>query len=74
MGINEYLIPWFKSSPNTGDQEGREAIAELFSKFQGVDISYKNAILTSGCAGAINIFLRTILSVDDEVLFQVLIS
>ena len=55
-------------APNTGDQEGREAIAELFTKLQGVDISYKNVILTAGCAGAINIFLRTILSVGDEVI------
>lgn len=55
-------------APNTGDQEGREAIAELFSKLQDVDITYKNVILTAGCAGAINIFLRTILSVGDEVI------
>ena len=55
-------------APNTGDQEGREAIAELVSKLQGIDLNYKNVILTAGCAGAINIFLRTILSVDDEVI------
>jgi aspartate aminotransferase len=55
-------------APNTGDQEGREAIAELFSKIQGVNISYENVILSAGCAGAINIFLRTILIVGDEVI------
>ena len=55
-------------APNTGDQEGREAIAEIFSKIQNVNISYKNVILTAGCAGAINIFLRTILTVGDEVI------
>ena len=55
-------------APNTGDQEGREAIAELFSKLQDVNLSFKNVILTAGCAGAINIFLRTILSVGDEVI------
>ena len=55
-------------APNTGDQEGREAIAEIFSKLQDIDISYKNVVLTAGCAGAINIFLRTILSVGDEVI------
>ena len=43
-------------APNTGDDEGRKAIAELFSKIQEVDISYKNVILAAGCAGAINIF------------------
>jgi aspartate aminotransferase len=55
-------------APNTGDQAGREAIAELFTKMQEVDINYKNVILTAGCAGAINIFFRTILSVGDEVI------
>ena len=55
-------------APNTGDQEGREAIAELFTKIQEVNITYKNVILSSGCAGAINIFLRTILSVGDEII------
>ena len=55
-------------APNTGDDEGRKAIAELFSKIQEVDISYKNVILAAGCAGAINIFLRTVLSVGDEVI------
>ena len=55
-------------APNTGDDEGRKAIAELFSKIQEVDITYKNVILAAGCAGAINIFLRTVLSVGDEVI------
>ena len=55
-------------APNVGDQEGREAIAELFTKLQGVNITYKNVILSAGCAGAINIFLRTILIVGDEVI------
>ena len=55
-------------APNTGDQPGREAIAELFSKLQEVNISYKNVLLTAGCAGAINVFLRTVLSVGDEVI------
>ena len=54
-------------APNVGDQQGREAIAELFSKLQDTEITYKNVILSSGCAGAINIFLRSILSVGDEV-------
>ena len=55
----EFFLP-HGYAPNTGDQEGREAIAELFSKLQDVKISYKNVILTAGCAGAINIFFRTI--------------
>ncbi len=63
----EFFLP-HGYAPNTGDQEGREAIAELFSKIQDVKLSYKNVILSAGCAGAINIFLRTILSVGDEVI------
>ena len=63
----EFFLP-HGYAPNTGDQEGREAIAEIFSKIQDVKINYKNVILTSGCASAINIFLRTILSVGDEVI------
>ena len=63
----EFFLP-HGYAPNTGDQESREAIAELFSKIQDVKISYKNVVLSAGCAGAINIFLRTILSVGDEVI------
>ena len=63
----EFFLP-HGYAPNTGDQEGREAIAELFSKLQDVKISYKNVILTAGCAGAINIFFRTILSLGDEII------
>ena len=55
-------------APNTGDKEGREAIAELFSQIQEVKLSYKNVILIGGCAGAINIFFRCILTIDDEVI------
>jgi aspartate aminotransferase len=55
-------------APNTGDKEGREAIAELFSKLQEVKVTYENVLLSSGCAGAINVFLRTVLSVRDEVI------
>ena len=63
----EFFLP-HGYAPNTGDQEGREAIAELFSKIQDVKINYKNVILTAGGAGAINIFLRTVLIVGDEVI------
>ena len=63
----DFFLPHGYAS-NEGDQAGREAIAELFSKLQDTKISYKNVILSSGCAGAINIMLRSILSVDDEVI------
>ena len=63
----DFFLPHGYAS-NEGDQAGREAVAELFSKLQDTKISYKNVILSSGCAGAINILLRSILSVDDEVI------
>ena len=63
----EFFLP-HGYAPNTGDKPAREAMAELFSKLQDVKLTYKNVILSSGCAGAINIFLRTILSVGDEVI------
>ena len=55
-------------APNAGDKAGREAVAELFSKLQDMNIPYQNVVLTAGCAGAINVFLRTTLSVGDEVI------
>lgn len=63
----EFFLPHGYAA-NVGDTPGRQAVAELFTKLQGVDITYKNVILSSGCAGAINIFLRTVLSVDDQVI------
>ena len=55
-------------APNIGEKEGREAIADLFTKLQDVKISYKNVILSAGCSGAINIFLKSILNCGDEVI------
>ena len=63
----DFFLPHGYAS-NYGDTSAREAIAELFSKLQDTKISYKNVILSSGCAGAINIMLRSILSVGDEVI------
>lgn len=63
----EFFLPHGYAS-NVGDDPAREAVAELFSKLQDTKINYKNVILSSGCAGAINIFLRTILSIGDEVI------
>jgi aspartate aminotransferase len=63
----EFFLPHGYAS-NVGDTPGREAVAELFSKLQDTKLSYKNVILSSGCAGAINIFLRSVISVGDEVI------
>ena len=50
-----------------GDKECRDVFAKMFSELQGVHIGTEHIILTSGCAGAINVALRTILSQGDEV-------
>ena len=63
----EFFLPHGYAS-NVGDDPAREAVAELFSKLQDTKITYKNVILSSGCAGAINIFLRAVLSIGDEVI------
>ena len=63
----EFFLPHGYAS-NVGDDPAREAVAELFSKLQDTKITHKNVILSSGCAGAINIFLRAILSIGDEVI------
>jgi aspartate aminotransferase len=54
-------------SSTVGDLPPRQAFAELFTKIQGVQIGPEHVILTSGCAGAMNVVLRTILSPGDEV-------
>jgi aspartate aminotransferase len=55
-------------SSTRGDEAPREALAKLFTEIQGVPITKDCIVLSSGCAGAINIFLRTILNVGDEVI------
>jgi aspartate aminotransferase len=55
-------------SSTMGDEEPREALAKLFTEIQGTPIDKDCVILTSGCAGAINVFLRTILNVGDDVI------
>ena len=55
-------------SSTRGDEAPRETLAKLFSEIQGVPIDKDCVILTSGCAGAMNVILRTILSVGDEVI------
>ena len=53
---------------NVGDDDAREAMAELFSKIQNIKIPLQYICLVAGCAGAINIFLRTVLQFNDEVI------
>jgi aspartate aminotransferase len=51
-----------------GLDEGRIAFAKVLSEVQGMEIPKECIVQTSGCAGAINIFLRTVLDINDEVI------
>lgn len=55
-------------SSTMGDEEPRECLAKLFSEIQGITVPADSIILTSGCAGAMNVIMRTILSVGDDVI------
>jgi len=55
-------------SSTQGDEAPRESLAKLFTEIQGIPVDKDCIILSSGCAGAINVFLRTILSVGDDVI------
>jgi aspartate aminotransferase len=55
-------------SSTVGDLEPRKEFAKLFTRLQETPVGPEHIILTSGCAGAINITLRVILSIGDEVI------
>lgn len=54
--------------PNGGYVDIREKLAKKLSEEQGVQIPMANVILTCGAAGGLNVFFRTILEKDDEVM------
>jgi len=64
-GTEEPLCHGYSST--MGDLEPRVAFAKLFADLQEVPVGPEHVILTSGCAGAMNVTLRTILSPGDEV-------
>jgi len=55
-------------SSTKGDDEACVAFAKLFSELQGIPVGPEHVILCSGCAGAMNVVLRTILSIEDQVI------
>jgi aspartate aminotransferase len=55
-------------SSTVGDLEPREAFAALFTKLQGVEVKPDHIVLTSGCAGAMNVTLRVIMIPGDEII------
>ena len=55
-------------SSTVGDLAPRKCIADMFTEIQGIPVGPEHIVLTSGCAGAMNVALRVILSVGDEVI------
>lgn len=55
-------------SSTQGDLPPRKCFADMFTKIQEVPVGPEHIILTSGCAGAMNVTLRCILSPGDEVI------
>ncbi|EKE38983.1 hypothetical protein ENUP19_0121G0059 [Entamoeba nuttalli] len=55
-------------SSTNGDFEARKAIACIIDQFEEVQVTSEDIIMTSGCAGACNVFLKTILDPGDEVI------
>lgn len=53
---------------NSGFEDVREAIAQDINKRYGLDLSFKNIVMTVGAAGGLSIIFRTILNPDDEVI------
>ncbi|MBL7067999.1 MAG: pyridoxal phosphate-dependent aminotransferase [Candidatus Marinimicrobia bacterium] len=53
--------------PNAGYPETRTAIAEMLSRDSGLPFTDQNIVMTCGAAGAINVFLKSVLDSGDEV-------
>jgi aspartate aminotransferase len=54
--------------PNAGYPETRRAIADLLAKDTGLPISEDHVLMSCGAAGAINVFLKSVLDPGDEVI------
>ncbi len=54
--------------PNAGFPETRCAVAEMLARNSGLPFDEDHVIMTCGAAGAINVFLKSILDAGDEVI------
>ncbi len=54
--------------PNAGFPQVREKLAKKLSTEQGNEIPMSNVIMTCGAAGGLNVFFRSVLDKDDEVI------
>lgn len=67
--VAEQEIPLCHGYSSTmGDLNVRQRFAEILSKLQDTHVGPEHIIMSSGCAGALNVTLRTILSSGDEVI------
>lgn len=53
--------------PNMGFPETRAAVAAMVAREQGVDPTGDGVCMTVGAAGALNVFMKSVLDEDDEV-------
>ena len=54
--------------PNAGFPETRCAVAEMLARNSGLPFDENHVVMTCGAAGAINVFLKSILDPGDEVI------
>ena len=54
--------------PNAGFPETRCAVAEMLARNSGLPFDQNHVVMTCGAAGAINVFLKSILDPGDEVI------
>ncbi len=54
--------------PNAGFQETRDYVAETLSEESGVALTSDHIIMTCGAAGGINVILKTVLNLGEEVI------
>ena len=66
--INNHEKGLHKYMPNAGFSDTRQSIANTLRHETDLSFSEEDIIMTCGAAGAINVFLRSILDKDDEVI------
>jgi aspartate aminotransferase len=55
-------------SDNEGEPGARQAVADLFSAAQDIKVGPEHVVMTSGCSGAINVTIRSVVCPFDEVI------
>lgn len=55
-------------SSNCGFEEVRKTVAEFLNKTYGLNLEFKNIVMTVGAAGGINVLFKCIINAGDEVI------